>query len=104
MYYPKKQKVYIVSILKTKDYKKVIEILSKDKNGIFFFTTGNDAKRYVSKEDLYNESKKYLDKNIYKEELENAIDIAINKYKEQVIMIIGSFYVYKDVLDTVQKV
>ncbi len=88
MYYPNKQKVYIISLLKTKDYKKVIEILTKDENGIFYFTTGNNPEKYVSKEDLYGEAKKYLNKNIYKEELESAINIAINKYKEKIIMII----------------
>ncbi len=88
MYYPDKEKVYIVSLLKTKDYRKVIEIITKDKEGIFFFTTGNDKDRYVNKEDLYNEAKKYLTKNIYKEELKNAINIAETKYKDEIIMII----------------
>ena len=88
MYYPDKEKVYIVSLLKTKDYRKVIEIITKDREGIFFFTTGNDKDRYVNKEDLYNEAKKYLTKNIYKEELKNAINIAETKYKDEIIMII----------------
>ena len=87
-YYPSKKKVYILSTLKTKDYRTVIKILTQDKNGIFFFTTGNDPNRYVSKEDLYNEAKKYLSKDIYKEELEDAIKIAKEKYKDDVIMII----------------
>ena len=87
-YYPSKKKVYILSTLKTKDYRTVIKILTQDKNGIFFFTTGNDANRYVSKEDLYNEAKKYLSRDIYKEELEDAIKIAKEKYKDDVIMII----------------
>lgn len=87
-YYPEKKKVYILSILKTKDYKTVIKILAKDTNGIFFFTTGNDANRYVSKEDLYTEARKYMSKDIYKEELQDAIKIAKEKYREDVIMII----------------
>ena len=32
MYYPNEQKVYILSSLKTKDYKTVVKILTKDKN------------------------------------------------------------------------
>lgn len=91
MYYPEKQKVYIVSLLKTKDYKTVIKILLEDKNGIFFFTTGNDPVRYVSKEDLYTEAQKYRKNNIYKEELEVAINIAKDKYKHEVSMIIRKF-------------
>lgn len=87
-YYPNEQKVYILSSLKTKDYKTVVKILTKDKNGIFFFTTGNDKKKYVDKKDLYNEAKKYLNKNIYQEELENAIKIVKEKYKEKIIMIV----------------
>ena len=103
MYYPQNRKVYIVSILKTKDYKTVIKLLSQDKDGIFIFTTGNNPERYVAKEELYNEAKKYLDKNIYKEELEDAIKLAKEKYKDDVIMIIGSFYVYGDVLKKISK-
>lgn len=36
MYYPDKQKVYILSSLKTKDYKTVVKILTKDKNRYIF--------------------------------------------------------------------
>ena len=86
MYYPDKQ--YILSSLKTKDYKTVVKILTQDKNGIFFFTTGNDKKKYVDKKDLYNEAKKYLSENIYQEELEDAIKIAKEKYKDKIIMVI----------------
>ena len=103
MYYPKNKKIYILSMLKTKDYKTVIKNLSKDKDGIFIFTSGNDPQRYVAKEDLFNEAKKYLSKNIYKEELQDAINIAMQKYKDDIIMIIGSFYVYGDVLKIIKK-
>lgn len=58
------------------------------KIGVFFFTTGNDEEKYVNKEELYNEAQKYLTNNIYKEELEDAIKIAKEKYSESVIMII----------------
>ena len=87
-YYPKQKKVYIISILKTKDYKTVIKILTQDKNAVFIFTTGNDAERYVSKEDLYNEAKKYTSGNIYKEELDVAIKKAKEACKDEIIMII----------------
>lgn len=40
MYYPSKKRIYIISILKTKDYKKVIDILaSQDRKNIFIFTS-----------------------------------------------------------------
>lgn len=101
-YYNKITKVYIVSILKTKDFKTVIRLLSEDKNSIFIFTTGNDENKYVSKEELYEEAKKYLSKNIYKINLKEAINFAKNTYKDKLIMIIGSFYVYKDVIEFIK--
>ena len=103
MYYPKERKVYIVSLLKTKDYKTVIKNLSKDKDGIYIFTTGNDSNRYHAKETLYEEAKKYLKENIYKEELKDAINIAKEKYSTDVIMIIGSFYIYETVLEILKE-
>lgn len=101
-FYPNERKVYILSILKTKDYKTVIKNLTQDKNGVYIFTNGNDKEKYVSNEDLYNEAKKYIDKDIYKEELQEAINIAKEKYTNDVIMIIGSFYIYSDVLKYVK--
>ena len=89
-YYPEKKKVYIISLLKTKDYRTVIKILTQDKNGVFIFTTGNDANRYVDKEVLCNETKKYTN-NVYKEELLDAIKTAQNKYKNEIIMIVRKF-------------
>jgi len=72
MYYPNKKRVYIVSILKTKDYKKVVKLLTEDEASTFIFTSGNDEKKYVSKETLYGEAKKYLDKNIYMSNLDEV--------------------------------
>ena len=98
MYYPNERKVYILSTLKTKDYKTIIKLLTNDKNGIFYFTTGIDSNRYVDGKVLYKEAQKYLKENFYYSDLENAIKTAKEKYKENVILIIGSFYVYSDVL------
>ena len=98
MYYPEERKIYILSILKTKDYKTVIRLLTEDKKGIFIFTSGNDHEKYVSKEELYLEAQKHLNNNIYKKELKDAIAFAKDMYENDVIMIIGSFYIYSDVL------
>ncbi len=97
-YYPEKKKVYIISLLKTKDYRTVIKILTQDKNGIFIFTTGNDKNKYVDQEVLCNEAKKYTN-NVYQEELLDAIKTAQEKYQKEIIMVVGSFYVYKDVIN-----
>ena len=103
MYYPDKRKVYILSTLKTKDYKTVIKLLTEDTNGVFYFTTGNDKERYVAGEELCKEAQKYLNNNIYVESLEDAIKIAKEKYKDDIIMIIGSFYVYNTVVERILK-
>lgn len=102
-YYNNRKKVFIVSILKTKDYKTIIENLVKQ-DGIFIFTTGNDADRYVSKEELYSIAKRFRTNNIEEMELNSAINEAMNKYKDRVICIVGSFYIYgtvKNILKTI---
>ena len=87
-YYSDKRKIFILSILKRKDYKKVIEILSKEKNSIFIFTSGNNEEEYVSKEELYLEAENYLKGKIYKESLQHAIKIAKQEFKTDVIFVI----------------
>lgn len=39
LYYPNDKKIYIVSILKSKDYKTVIKLLTEEKNSTFIFTS-----------------------------------------------------------------
>ena len=101
-YYSKREKVFIVSILKTKDYKTVIENLLKQ-NGIFIFTSGNDKNKYVSKEDLLEVANKYKTQNIFAYELEEGINRVIKEYKDKLICIVGSFYVYADVKSKFEK-
>ena len=75
----------------------------KIKIGFFFFTSGNNKFKYVSKYKLYKEARKYLnDVNMYKEEFEDAIDIAKKAYNDRTILIIGSFYVYKNALEVLK--
>lgn len=95
-YYSRKEKkVYIISILNTKDYKTIIKNLCEDKNAIYIFTNGVN-KNYVDNKKLADEAKKYVnEKNVFKMELEEAINISKEKYKEYLILIVGSFYVYK---------
>lgn len=102
-YFAGNKKVYIISLLKTKDYKTIIKNICKEKDSIFIFTSGNDKKRYVSKEKLYKEAKKYLnDINMYKYELKDAINICKKAYNERIILIVGSFYVYKTVCEVLK--
>lgn len=105
MYYPKMKRMYIISILKRKNYKKMLEILSKDKNAIFIVTSGNDANRFVTKDELYHCMSKYVkyDK-VYKENLEMAIQNAMNSDENIVNFVIGSFYTYGTVIRKIDEV
>ncbi len=102
-YYAQEKKVYILSILNTKDYQNIVKQLTQDKEAVYLFTSGNDPKKYVAKETLYKEASKYVKENIYQCELSEAIELAKEKYKDRIIFIVGSFYVYKDVVEKVKK-
>jgi len=90
------KKIYIVSILNTKDYRTIIKNLCEDKKGMFIFTNGINKKNYVDNKILCKEARKHTDEsNLAVEELEDAINIAKEEYKDNLILIVGSFYVYK---------
>ena len=106
MYYKDYKRTYIISILTTKDYEKMIEILSKDKEATFIVTSGNNPGRYNSKEILLECLTKYRKNNIYSMDLEDAIDYALKNTKKdtkEASFIIGSFYVYGDVIKYIEK-
>ena len=96
-YYKQKEKIYIISILKSKDYKTVLNYLLKDEGSTFIFTSGNNKERYVSSEELYKTAKN-ITKNdkLYKMNLQEAILYA-KKQENKVSFAIGSFYIYEDV-------
>ena len=96
-YYKQKEKIYIISILKSKDYKTVLNYLLKDEGSTFIFTSGNDEERYVSSEELYKTAKNTTKNNkLYKMNLQEAILYA-KKQENKVSFAIGSFYIYEDV-------
>ncbi len=100
MYYKNDKKVYIISILKTKDYNSMLKQILKDEEAVFIFTTGNSSERYVAKEDLIETAKKYTNNvNLYAKDLNSAIDFAKQNYKNSIIFIIGSFYIYGTVIN-----
>ena len=100
MYYENKDKVYIVSVLKTKDYKAILKELLKDEKAIFIFTSGNDENSYVAKEELLKIAKEYTKSSrVEAQELEDAIDFVQAKYKKYVTFIVGSFYIYGTVIE-----
>lgn len=107
MYYEQYKRKYIVSILNRKDYEKMIKLLLSDnEEEIFVFTSGNDEKRYASKEKLYEVASKNKKQKqiIFKNDFETEIEKTINeKNKNQVTFIIGSFYVYGDAIRKITK-
>lgn len=103
MYYNNFRRVYIVSILKRKDYKKMIQLLLKDEKAEFIFTSGNDSERYTTKEELYNVALKYrINQNIYIKDLEEAIEYIFKENNNVANFIVGSFYTYKTALDKIK--
>lgn len=102
LYYKEMKRIYIISILKRKDYTKMLRIIAEDKDATFILTSGNDTNIYVSSDDLY-ECMKQFTKNdkIYKKRLEDAIEYAKNANFDTVNFIIGSFYTYGTVINTI---
>lgn len=103
-YYKNKKRVYIISILETKDYNTIIKELSEDNESIFYFTNGIPDKPYVPEEVLAKEAKKYIEEErILTMDLKGAIKETKEKYKDRTIFIIGSFYVYKNVIEALKE-
>ena len=102
-YYPDYKKVFIVSLINTKDYKSILKYLLEDKEAVYFFTDGIGEEKYIPKETLYNEALQYGNR-IFKESLENAIKTTIKQcragaFDDPVICITGSFYKYAKTLE-----
>ena len=105
MYYPKKNKVYIVSILARKDYKNMLKSLAKDENAIFILTSGNQADKFISDNELYDCMKEYVNKDkILKKELKTAINDALkDDDNNKIFLVAGSFYTYGTVMEIIDK-
>lgn len=103
-YYINQKRIYIISILKTKDYKTIIKELSEDKEAIFYFTDGVPEKPYVPAKTLAKEAEKYISKDkIVTTNLKDAIRESKNNYKDRTIFIVGSFYTYKEVIQILKE-
>ena len=101
-YYQNDKRIYIISILKTKDHNTIIQELSDDKDAVFYFTNGVKEKPYVPAVELAKEARKYINEDrINIKDIDEAIKECIEKYKDRVIFVIGSFYVYKKVKEII---
>ncbi len=103
MYYAKMKRVYIISILKRKDYNKMLKLIAQDKEAIFILTSGNNPETYASSDELYGCMKQFTETDkIHKKTLNNAIEEAISSNIDTVNFVIGSFYTYGTVIDILQ--
>ena len=103
-YYKNKKRVYIISILETKDYNTIIKELSEDNEAVFYFTNGVQDRPYVPAKTLKEEAIKYIEEErVNARNLEEAIKEVKEKYKDRTIFIIGSFYVYKNVIKALKE-
>lgn len=105
MYYNNFKRVYIISILKRKDYGKMLKLLAEDKNALYVLTSGNNSKSYATSEELYECMKEYvrIDK-ICKKSLEDAIKDAMKTDFNIVNFIVGSFYTYSTVVYKIDEI
>ncbi|MBO5004460.1 MAG: hypothetical protein J6D03_04280 [Clostridia bacterium] len=103
MYYSKMKRVYIISILKRKDYNKMLKLIAEDKEAVFILTSGNNSETYASSDELYECLKKFADiDKIYKKSLDDAINRTMNSDLNTANFIIGSFYTYGTVIDIIK--
>ena len=105
MYYSNHKRVYIISILKTKDYKKMLKILAEDDSVIFILTSGDNSSKFLTSDELYDCIKEYvLMQRLYKKDLEDAITDVMISSANTVNFVVGSFYVYGIVVDKIKNI
>ena len=103
MYYNNVPRTYIISILKRKNYEKMLQLLAEDKESIFILTSGNDEERYTSSDELYKTAIKYKEKNkIFTKKLEDAIEGVMNNKTNTANFVVGSFYTYGTVVNKIK--
>lgn len=103
MYYKDSAKVYIVSILKRKDYTKMVELLMQDKNATFIFTSGIDDTRYVSGTELFKIAQNFkTNQELIIKNLDEAIKYIMENCKNCVTFFVGSFYTYCFVTESIR--
>lgn len=107
-YYLDKEKVFVVSILGTKDYKTIVKkLVQKYNNDEFYFTDGVSDRKFIDSSELMKVAKENNKNGIYNSgELVKTIEKVTKKYRNsnKIIFIIGSFYIYKEVVDTIDKI
>lgn len=86
-------KTFIISIIKNKNFKLIIQKLFKAfPNSNFIFTDGTKEEKFIPKEILYEFAKKYKTSNFIKT---SDFSNAIQNTNSDLNFIVGSFYTYK---------
>lgn len=93
--YPTENKTFLVSMITTKDYQTVLNILLNNfSNCTFIFTDGTDENKFFKGNVLYDYAKKLNTSN----SLEYiTFENGIKKLNSEINFIVGSFYVYDKV-------
>lgn len=92
------KRVFIVSLLKKKDCRKILEVLLREGEE-YVFTTGNDVELYTPAEELLKVAKGVMPEGKYKiAEIGEALRAVKAGVDEQAVFVVGSFYVYGDVI------
>jgi len=90
------QKTFVVSIIKTKDYKTILEkLLTAFPDSTYIFTSGNNLEKFLSSDILFEEATRILpnNKNLYTDNFKEAI----SSLQSEVNFIVGSFYTYSSI-------
>lgn len=97
-YYPYEKKVFIVSLLKKKDCRKILRALLRE--GVeYVFTTGNDVELYTPAEELLRVAREIRPEGEYRAaELREALE-KVREMKDCAVFVVGSFYVYGEVVE-----
>ena len=100
MYYKDTKKVFIISLLRSKDYKNIVKVnyATYDDDNIYIFTNGNSEERYWNNKVLSEEAIRLNGKNVSAINLNEAIKKSLHEYKDYTIFVVGSFYIYGDVI------
>ena len=96
--YKNNKKTFIISIIRTKDYKKILnKLYTEYEDATFILTSGNNQDKFFSNKELFS-YKPTTNLNIKLDDLNNLKEIInSDKNKNNINFIIGSFYVYKTV-------
>lgn len=98
--YPSETKTFLVSIITTKDYKTILNILLNSfENAKFIFSDGTDDTKFFKAKILYDYAKGLNTKNeFFIENFENGI----KKLNLEINFIVGSFYSYEKAKELLQ--